>query len=144
MSEREGCLSDAAPGVDAATGVKYDGSKRRYSLLPWAAVRSVVDVLEYGARKYAPDNWRKVPDARRRYYDATMRHVDAWWAGELLDSESHLPHLAHAACCVIFLLAFELDPSLTRSAESAESIRDVGGSRGKSGERRKRARGSRA
>ena len=111
MSEAKACLSSAGAGVDAATGAKHDGEKRRFSLLPWAAVRSVVDVLEYGSRKYAPDNWQKVPDARRRYYDATMRHVDAWWAGERLDPESKLPHLAHAACDVLFLLAFEVDPS---------------------------------
>jgi hypothetical protein len=123
VSEAKACLSSAGAGVDAATGIKHDGAKRRFSLLPWAAVRSVVDVLEHGAKKYAIDNWQKVPDARRRYYDATMRHLDLWWAGERLDPESKLPHLAHAACDVLFLLAFEVDPSLTRPAAGAESTR---------------------
>lgn len=90
-----------------AQGRKDDTSKRRYSLLPSGTVNSVVDVLEAGAIKYAPDNWRKVPDARRRYYDAAMRHIDAWWSGELKDDETGLPHLAHAMCCLLFLMWFD-------------------------------------
>lgn len=80
------------------------------SLLPWRALGVVVDVLEHGARKYAPDAWWGVPDARRRYYDAAQRHLCAWWLGEADDADSGLPHLAHAACCVLFLLAFEVGP----------------------------------
>ena len=85
-------------------GRKDDGTKRRYSLLPSGTVNQVVSVLEYGAIKYAPDNWQKVPNARTRYYDAAMRHIDAWWQGETLDDETQLPHLAHAVCCLLFLI----------------------------------------
>lgn len=90
------------------TGLKLDGGKPRLSLLPWRAIAKVVDVLEYGARKYAVDNWQKVPEPRRRYFDAAQRHLVSWWDGEANDEESGLPHLAHAACCVLFLLAFEV------------------------------------
>lgn len=85
-------------------GVKLDSGKRRWSLLPRGTVPQVVDVLEYGARKYAPDNWQKVPDARRRYYDAAHRHIEAWWGGETRDPETGLHHLAHATCCLLFLI----------------------------------------
>jgi hypothetical protein len=40
--------------------------------------------------------------------DAAMRHMRARYGGEILDSESGLPHLAHAACCCLFSLAFDL------------------------------------
>lgn len=96
------------------TGRKDDSSKLRYSLLPVGTVNQVVQVLEYGASdKYEIDNWQKVPSARIRYYDAAMRHIDAWWNGELLDLDkgdqkgSHLPHLAHAICCLMFLMWFD-------------------------------------
>ena len=88
-------------------GRKDDTKKRRYSLLPTGTVNHVVDVLEFGAIKYAPDNWQKVPDARRRYYDAAMRHIDSWFGGEVKDSETGLPHLAHAVCCLLFLIWFD-------------------------------------
>jgi hypothetical protein len=93
--------------ADLAPGTKLDVEKARWDLLPVEAVRQIVDVLTFGARKYAPDNWRVVPDARRRYYAATLRHLTAWWEGETRDPESGMRHLAHAGCCVLFLLAMD-------------------------------------
>ncbi len=90
------------------TGVKYDNDKPQWSLLPFKALKEVVDVLTYGAKKYAPDNWKKVPDARRRYIDAGFRHLTAYASGEKLDSETGKSHLAHAMCCLLYLLAFEV------------------------------------
>ena len=85
-------------------GFKNDKDKLRYDLLPMGPVADVVRVLAYGARKYADWNWQKVPGRRSRYYAAAMRHIIAWWDGEKLDSESGLPHLAHAGCCILFLM----------------------------------------
>lgn len=88
-------------------GVKYDGGKRRFSLLPWAQVSAIVDVLEFGARKYEVDNWQRVPNATERYANAAMRHVIARLEGERTDPESGLPHLAHACCCLLFWMWFD-------------------------------------
>lgn len=88
-------------------GRKDDSAKRRYSLLPKGTVNSVVDVLEFGSKKYADNNWMKVPDAKARYYDAAMRHLDAWFNGDIKDAETGLPHLAHAICCLMFLMWFD-------------------------------------
>ena len=85
-------------------GRKDDQEKARYDLLPPRALHSVVEVLTFGARKYAPDNWRMVPDRRRRYFAAALRHLWAWWRGEMCDRESGVHHLAHAACCILFIL----------------------------------------
>lgn len=84
--------------------VKNDAGKLRFSLLPIEVIQSVIEVLELGAQKYAPDNWKTVPDARTRYFDASIRHITAWWQGERDDPESGKPHLSHAICCLIFLL----------------------------------------
>lgn len=93
--------------IPSEQGRKDDSSKRRYSLLPKGAVNSVVDVLEFGSKKYADNNWQKVPGAKTRYYDAAMRHLDAWLNGDLKDAETGLPHLAHAICCLMFLMWFD-------------------------------------
>lgn len=90
------------------TGRKDDLGKPRYSLLPWEAVEEVVKVLNHGAKKYADNNWIKVPNAQDRYFSAAMRHLVAWKTGEVLDGESGLSHLAHAACCILFLLWFQV------------------------------------
>lgn len=90
-----------------ATGRKDDLGKLRYDLVPLLAEEQMVAVLTFGAKKYSPDGWRTVPNAKARYHAALRRHVAAWARGEKLDSESGLPHLAHALCCLAFLT--ELD-----------------------------------
>lgn len=85
-------------------GRKDDQKKPRFDLLPMRALRSVANVLTFGAEKYGVDNWRLVPDRERRYLAATFRHVIAHALGERLDPETGEPHLAHAACCVLFML----------------------------------------
>jgi len=96
---------------------KHDTEKPRWDLLPVVATSHVVDVLTFGARKYAPDNWRTVPEARRRYYAAALRHLVSWWNGERLDPESGLPHLAHAGCCLLFLADLDAEALLRQSED---------------------------
>lgn len=93
-----------------SNGRKFDTGKPRWSLLPTRAVQRIIDVLEVGALKYDVDNWKCVPDASTRYYDALMRHVHAWRDGETCDPETGLHHLAHAGCCLLFLLWMDTDP----------------------------------
>jgi hypothetical protein len=91
---------------DTPPFVKYDGRKRRYDLLPFDALEEVIKVLEAGAEKYDDHNWTR-GCAWSRYWSAAMRHLTAWWLGESADSETGLSHLAHAVCCLLFLIAFE-------------------------------------
>jgi hypothetical protein len=84
-------------------GRKFDGGKLEYGLLPPKALESVVDVLTFGAQKYERDNWKYVPNSKRRYFDALQRHLWAWKQGEITDPESGKHHLAHAMCCLMFL-----------------------------------------
>lgn len=83
-------------------GIKNDKDKPRFSLLPLSELNQVIGVLEFGAKKYAPDNWKKVPFSEDRYFDAAMRHILAFRSGERLDKESGKNHLAHAVCCLLF------------------------------------------
>jgi len=84
-------------------GRKFDGGKLRYGLLPPLALAETVKVLTFGAEKYEPDNWKQVPDSKRRYFDAAQRHLWAYKDNEVLDPESGIHHLAHAMCCLMFL-----------------------------------------
>lgn len=112
---RRHCIPvDAHRGVPARKpgAQKDDNGKRPWRLLPTKAVGLVVDVLGYGAylaprpdgtKGYGENNWQGIESLR--YYDAALRHLTAWKLGERLDSASGLPHLAHAACCILFMLA---------------------------------------
>jgi hypothetical protein len=84
-------------------GRKFDAGKLRYGLLPPSALKATVDVLTFGAEKYEPGNWKKVPNSKERYFDAAQRHLWAWAEGEQFDQESSKHHLAHAICCLMFL-----------------------------------------
>jgi hypothetical protein len=84
-------------------GIKYDSAKEPWELLPWEQVRDIVKVLQYGAIKYAPNNWKDVKNPVSRYFAAAMRHLTARLRGEVNDPESGLPHLAHAGCCLLFM-----------------------------------------
>lgn len=88
----------------APTGRKADAGKPDYALLPPRAVESVVRVLSFGAAKYGAQNWRHVEGRKTRYLSAALRHMFARLRGEVCDLESGEPHLAHAACCLLFLL----------------------------------------
>lgn len=91
-------------------GVKDDTGKTQWSYLPLGPIKEVLKVLTYGDTKYpSPDgaNWKRVPDAKKRYYNATLRHITAWWEGEIKDPETGFHHLAHAASNILFLLWFE-------------------------------------
>ena len=84
-------------------GRKFDGNKLEYGLLPPLALEETVRVLTFGAQKYERDNWKKVPESKRRYFDALQRHLWAWKQGEQNDPEDGKHHLAHALCCLMFL-----------------------------------------
>lgn len=92
-------IEDAQP-----EGRKLDCGKVIMGAIPPDAELAVARVLTFGAEKYARDNWRKVPDMDVQYMDAALRHLNAYRRGEKVDSESGESHLAHAACCIMFLL----------------------------------------
>ena len=85
---------------------KDDECKPRFTLLPHDALAEIIDVLEHGAAKYGADNWKLEGADYQRYYDAAQRHLMAWWLGTDQDSGSGQHHLAHAACCIIYLLTY--------------------------------------
>lgn len=85
-------------------GVKHDNGKPEFRLIPQQALEDVAKVMSYGAKKYAPDNWRRVPNGHDRYIDAALRHINAHLRGEQLDEESGETHLAHAVCSLMMAM----------------------------------------
>ena len=96
-------------------GQKFDAGKTEWDLLPLGPVEEIVKVLMHGKEKYGRDNWQLVDNPIRRYYSAAQRHLAAFRRArfdtknpfDAVDSESKLHHLAHAACCILFLLWHE-------------------------------------
>ena len=92
-------------------------------LIPPLATLEVGKVLTYGAKKYSPDNWRKLDNLQERYSSAAIRHILAHLSGEANDDETNMSHLAHAICCLMFKLEDEL---LEKSEEKRVREPDAG------------------
>ena len=95
--------------ISLSEGIKYDDNKLDWSLLPFKQVEEVVKVLQLGAKKYAPDNWQYVQPYKLRYFNAAMRHLISWFKGERYDAESGINHLAHAICCLLFMMWHDME-----------------------------------
>lgn len=89
-------------------GVKFDDAKTDWDLIPFDALEAVTRVLMEGANTYGRENWRLVPNAHRRYWNAAMRHMVAYRDNET-DPQYGESHLAHAMCCMLFLLALDIE-----------------------------------
>lgn len=79
-------------------------AKPQLHLIPACAEIAVARVMEGGAKKYGPYNWRHKAVAYTPYISAVRRHMLAFADGELNDPESGLSHLAHAASSAMILL----------------------------------------
>ena len=89
------------------TSVKHDTGKASWHLMPFDALQPILSVLAYGRDKYGARNWEMGMDWNR-LFDAAIRHLAAWQGGENKDRESGFSHLAHAACNILFLIAYQI------------------------------------
>jgi hypothetical protein len=86
-----------------ATGIKHDQGKPEMALVDAYFIEQLAAVLTFGARKYSSENWRGGLSTKRTL-SAVLRHVFSFLKGEDNDPESGLPHLAHAACGLMFTI----------------------------------------
>jgi len=89
--------------ADENRSLRYNNGKPDYSLIPLASMKEAAKVLEYGATKYARDNWMR-PTHWSVSFACLQRHLAAWQSGEDLDPESQRNHLGHAMCNILQLL----------------------------------------
>lgn len=97
------------PEDSPSESMKDDAHKTRLDLLDPLFLSATAAVLTAGAEKYGPYNWAHGTFSWSRLYGALLRHLNAFWEGEANDSEWGLPHLSHAACCLMFLMRYEKD-----------------------------------
>jgi hypothetical protein len=79
-------------------------NKPKVSAVPPAAILALGAAMQDGANKYGKFNWRTTSVSASVFYDAMMRHLVLWYAGEDNATDSNQPHLAHImANCAILL-----------------------------------------
>ena len=101
-------------GMGTESGVKLDTGKPRMDLVIEGFPRALLEVGKvagFGAAKYTEHGWLTVPDGKRRYQSAAVRHILAEAKGDKpasVDEESGLLHLAHAAWNALAVLELAL------------------------------------
>lgn len=90
---------------NAQGGIKFDKEKVMLDLVDPHLVLGIGRVLTIGAKKYAPNNWKKIE--AQRYVAALYRHWLAYMSGERFDPETGESHLYHIGCCLMFLDYFD-------------------------------------
>ena len=70
---------------------------------PLAGLDAVIEILEFGAKKYDENNWMLLTDPKNRYENAAWRHLLAMVRGEVDDPETGKAHAAHLGCNLVFL-----------------------------------------
>ena len=95
------------PSKVTTIAVRDDSGKTNWSLMPFEALEEINKVLEFGATKYAANNWQEGTGFKySRVLNSLLRHVFAFMRGEDKDPESGLSHMAHAGCNVLFILYY--------------------------------------
>ena len=89
---------------------RHNTGKLKWSLVEFSSLEDMVRVLEFGAEKYSPDNWKKGLD-QKEIVESMLRHIFAYMRGEKMDPESGLPHVGHIQCNAMFLAYMDNKPT---------------------------------
>ena len=100
-SKKNGTEQCTIPDV-GSSALRYNSGKLQWSLVDFDALEDMVRVLEFGAKKYDADNWKKGLQTNE-IAESMMRHLFAYLRGEDIDPESGLPHTGHIMCNAMFL-----------------------------------------
>lgn len=80
---------------------RHNKGKTRWSLVNFASLVPMIDVLAFGDNKYSVDNWKK-GFPKHELLESMQRHLAALIDGEECDKESKLHHIGHIMCNCMF------------------------------------------
>lgn len=95
----------AAPPDTKPTNPKdaIGSSKVPFSVIPLRVLAELGLALLEGAAKYRRHNYRRAGVRASVYFDATHRHLAAWWEGQDVDPDSGLNHVTKAIASLTVL-----------------------------------------
>lgn len=87
---------------DEDKALRYNEGKPQWSLVDFESLEDMVKVLEFGAKKYSRDNWKKGLYTVE-ICESLLRHVFKYLSGEDIDPESGEPHIGSIQANSMFL-----------------------------------------
>ena len=110
-----------ADSVVAESNHKDDKEKLKWHLLPLSLIKPVVEIFNYGLKKYNEEgSWAKLEGGYRRYYNAFFRHLEAHESGQYRDPESGYPHIQHCAWNALAMMYFAIKKPKDINASEGE------------------------
>ena len=96
--EHQKRMEDLAKRITGKVGLKDDHGKQAWYAMPLSILKPLADVFAAGEKKYATFNClQPFDDPDRRFWDATMRHLEACQLDPLAkDEETGCYHAAQA------------------------------------------------
>ena len=89
--------------LDNKLAARFNSGKPKLSFVHPIIMEEIARVMEYGAKKYARDNWRKGLPINS-IIDSALRHLMDFKEGSTYDKESNETELGHAACNIMFAM----------------------------------------
>lgn len=83
-------------------GDRFNEGKLQWSLVDFKSLEPMVRVLEFGAKKYSAENWKKGLYTKE-IIESLLRHIFSILEGEDIDPESGEEHIGHVLCNAMFL-----------------------------------------
>lgn len=93
--------------TDPRTGGQKASKPSQLGLIDPVALIELGNVAGFGALKYDKFNYLRGYDYSLSY-NAMMRHMNSYWAGEDTDPETDCHHMAHASWHGLALVSFDL------------------------------------
>lgn len=117
-----GWINKVCPKPKKEMALRYNSNKPQYSLIDMQALLPLVSVLEFWAKKYARNNWKKEMNMDQ-LMDSLLRHVAAL-QNEPYDRESGIHHIWHILANAMFYSyhLHRLWVPLSNSQKSPDSV----------------------
>jgi len=81
--------------------IRYNEGKPKWGYVHFESLVPMIRVLEFGAKKYEPDNWKKGLDLKE-ILESLQRHLAKLMDGEENDEETGISHMGHIQCNAMF------------------------------------------
>jgi len=125
----EGAPSSVVVGTPQAQRTPIDNVKNAAGALkppsdavPHIALLALGTAMKDGADKYGRFNWRTSEVTASVFFNAMMRHLLLWYAGENLAKDSKVHHLAHLMAGAGIILDAELQGVLNDDRDVSSNV----------------------
>lgn len=116
---------------EGSSAQRYNSGKLRWDLIDWESVEEMVRVLEKGAERYAPDNWKKGLH-REEMLESIQRHLVALFKKEEIDSDPGFltHHMGNIMCGAMFYLYHYRNKSFSKERNNPFKSKQDGNNSG--------------